>query len=208
MVGTRQALAEGLVTFGVFPGWSVCWNPAVDDINRWLFSEETGAPFSRCVRCDWPLAEIAAPWLVNKEYVGCECVLEYAVCKPCRDSVTDRFSEESKESVRVFLEMEIDWEARTREFMMAANPVERFAACISCRTPREQMGRFAISALYDSGGHLVSGALPLLICGECIAKVTAGLSEESRQIWREFIRDHFRGPDDDTDFDDDILGIF
>jgi hypothetical protein len=62
---------------------------------------------------------------------------------------------------------------------------------------REQVGRFAISALFAADGHLVTGALPLMICGGCVGRMTAGLSEASRQVWRDFVAAHFRGPEDD-----------
>jgi hypothetical protein len=93
----------------------------------WLGSEETGEPFSHCLRCRIPLLEVAQPWLVNKEMIREECVLEYAICQSCRDEVTDQLSEESKESVRQFLEREIDWEKRMNEFMLAHGLEERFS---------------------------------------------------------------------------------
>ena len=37
-------------------------------LEEWLCSEETGEPFTHCVRCRLPLLEIDAPWLVNKDY--------------------------------------------------------------------------------------------------------------------------------------------
>ena len=162
-------------------------------MDEWLGSEETGEAFSHCLCCKFPLVEIAEPWLVNKEFLRDECVMEYAVCQPCRDRVTDRLSEESKESVRGFLEKEIDWEARMREFMLSHDPAERFEACIACRTPREQMEGFGISALFDSGGSLVTGPLPLLICQPCISRMTESISEESRGIWKKFLAENFAG---------------
>lgn len=169
-------------------------------MNHWLFSDETGEPFSHCVRCRLPLVEVAQPWLVNKEVVRDECVLEYAICQPCRDEVTDQLSEESKESVRQFLEHEIDWETRMSEFMLARGLEERFAACISCRTPREGLRGYGISALFDSGGAVVEGPLPLLICQACMARMTASLSDQSREVWRKFLAAHFPGPPNDSGF--------
>jgi hypothetical protein len=147
-----------------------------------------------------PLVEIARPWLVNKEFVRGECVLEYAVCQPCRDVVTAELSEESKESVRTFLEREIDWDARVQEFMLSHDSASRFAGCIACRTPREELAGFGVSALFDSSGALVTGALPLLICQPCIGRMTAGLSEASREVWRKFLAQHFAGPPSDSGF--------
>ncbi|RYD32600.1 MAG: hypothetical protein EOP85_21580, partial [Verrucomicrobiaceae bacterium] len=116
-------------------------------MDEWLASDETGEAFTHCVCCRMPLLEIAAAWLVNKEIVRGECVLEYAICQPCRDEVTDKLSEESKESVREFLEQEIDWEARMKEFMLAHDLTDRFDACVACQTPREDLNGFGLSAL-------------------------------------------------------------
>lgn len=169
-------------------------------MDDWLGSEETGMPFSHCLCCKLPLVEIAAPWLVNKEFVRGECVLEYAICQPCRDLVTDELPEDSKETVRNFLEKEIDWDERVKEFMLTHDLTERFDACIACRTPRVELEGFGISALFDSGGSLVTGPLPLLICQPCVGRMTASLSEESREVWRNFLMKNFAGPSSDSGF--------
>ena len=169
-------------------------------MTEWLSSDETGQPFSHCVSCKVPLPEIAAPWLVNKEYHRGECVLEYAICQPCRDHVTHQLSEESKETVRQFLEHEIDWEERVKEYMLSHDLTERFDACISCRTPRNEMEGFGISAFFAADGQLVTEALPLLICRPCIGRMTQSLSEQSRRTWRKFLDEHFVGPPDDSGF--------
>lgn len=163
-------------------------------MDGWLESEETGAAFTHCVCCRVPLLEVDAPWLVNKEFLKGECVLEYAICQLCRDDVTDRLSEESKELVRSFLEGEIDWAARISEFMMATDRVSRFDACIACRTARDEAVGFGISALFDSGGALVTGPLPLLVCKACVDRMTAGFSNQSREVWRSFLELNFSGP--------------
>ncbi len=169
-------------------------------MNEWLNSEETDEPFTHCLCCRVPLLETDAPWLVNKEIIHDECVLEYAICQPCRDQVTDQLSEESKKSVRKFLETEIDWEERIQEFMLVADATERFCKCIVCATPRAELTGFGISALFDSDGSLVTGPLPLLICTACIAKMTANLSEDSREVWRRFLAENFVGPPSDSGF--------
>ena len=169
-------------------------------MDKWLASDETGEAFSHCLCCKVPLVEIDAQWLVNKEFVRNECVLEYAICQPCRDHVTDQLSEESKEAVRSFLEKEIDWGERMKEFMLSRELVERFDSCIACCAPRENLDGFGLSALFDSGGMIVAGPLPLLICQPCISRMTAPLSAESREVWRKFMSDHFPGPPTDFGF--------
>jgi len=174
--------------------------PIMRTMDRWLASEETGEPFSHCLCCKLPLVEIAEPWLVNKEIQRGECVLEYAICQPCRDQVTGQLSEESKRAVRDFLEHEIQWEERMKEFMLAHDATERFGACIACCKPRSEMEGFGISALFDSSGSLVTGALPLLICQTCTARMTSALSEKSREVWRTFLSENFAGPPGESGF--------
>lgn len=169
-------------------------------VHEWLCSDETGEAFSHCVSCRLPLLEIDAPWLVNKDYFRDECVLEYAVCQPCRDRTSGGISEESKTAVRRFLETEIDWDARLAEFMASPDLVERFSRCIACRTPRELTDGYAISALCDSAGNLVTGPLPLMICRICINRMTESLSQQSRELWKQFLAEHFAGPPDDSAF--------
>lgn len=169
-------------------------------MDQWLASEETGVAFSHCLCCRFPLVEIAEPWLVNKEFRRGECVMEYAICQPCRDHVTEQLSEESKEAVRGFLEREIDWESRMQEFMLSHVLTDRLEACVACGARRDELDGYGISALFDSGGLLVTGPLPLLICQPCIGRMTASLSEESRDVWRKFLADHFAGPPRDSGF--------
>ena len=167
-------------------------------LDEWLGSEETGGAFTHCLCCKVPLVEIDAPWLVNKEFVRSECVLEYAICQPCRERVTDELAEESKAAVRHFLESEIDWDARVQEFMLAHDLTERFGACIACRAARKSLEGFGISALFDSGGSLVTGPLPLLICQPCVGRMTAALSDDCREVWRNFLVQNFAGPASDS----------
>jgi hypothetical protein len=164
------------------------------DIDQWLSSAESGSAFSHCVRCALPLLEVASGWLVNKEFHRGECIFEYAICQPCRDQVSEEFSEESKRAVRRFLETNIDWEERLREFMLHDDPAQRFDACVSCQCERGELDDFGISALFDAEGHLTEGPLPLLICGTCISEATAKLSQATREAWQRFLDEHFDGP--------------
>jgi hypothetical protein len=164
-------------------------NPAA-----WLLSEETGEPFRKCVRCRLPLLEVMAPWVVNKEYHHGDCVLEYALCRPCRDRVTEEFSETSKAAIRTYLEQSIDWNSRLGEFMAHDGLAARFEACGVCRAPRAKLEGFGISSAFDAEGHLLEGALPLLVCNQCLAAASAQLSQETRDAWQKFVDSHFDGP--------------
>lgn len=157
-------------------------------------SSETGEGFTHCVRCKMPLVELGTTWLVNKDYHRGECVLEYAICQHCRDEVTERLSEQSKRAVRSFLESEIDWEERIAGFMSSEDPMDRLRTCVACSTPAAETDGYAISALFDEDGHLVTGPLPLLLCRACMNRVMAQVSEESKAVWNEFLESCFDGP--------------
>lgn len=120
--------------------------------------------------------------------------MEYAVCEECRDEVSGKFSEESKAAIRAFLENEIDWEQRMLDWMALENPEKRLDRCVACQIPSLLPDGFAISAQFRQDGSFIEGALPLLMCSDCVAKITATLSSESREVWRDFVARHFDGP--------------
>ncbi len=173
-------------------------------ISRWLQSDETDRPFAHCILCEQGLLEIGASWLVNKEFQNDECVVEYAICIPCRDEVGKGIDAESKQAVRHFIADEIDWDSRMKEFMMEADVAGRFDACIGCLEPREGLGAYGICALYDADGDLTVGALPLLICNTCTARMFSKISDSSRETLQKFRKAFLTG---DADLDTD-LGFF
>lgn len=173
-------------------------------LQQWFDSLETDRPFETCKVCDQLLPLAADSWVVNKHYHRSECIMEYAVCEKCRDSVSNRFSESSKAAIRDFLETNIDWEQRMLDWMALDDQVHRLDQCVACRIPREFTEGFTLSAHFNQDGTLIDGALPLLMCSDCIATITASLSPESRRTWQDFINEHFEGPDSE-DID---LGIF
>lgn len=171
-------------------------------LEEWFASEETGEAFRHCVACRLPLLEIDAPWVVNKDYQRGECVLEYAICHPCRDRISADIPEATKAAIRGFLEREIDWPARIAEFFTAEDELVRFERCIACRSPRESLEGFAVSALFDGEGHAVIGSLPLLICKGCYSRMTSLLCDKGRAAWQRFLAEHFDDPGEND------LGIF
>jgi len=180
------------------------YSPAMSKLMQWFDSLETDRPFEICKVCDQLLPLAADSWVVNKHYHRSECVMEYAVCERCRDNVSNRFSEASKEAIRDFLETNIDWEQRMLGWMELDDQVKRLDNCVACRIPRELTDGFTLSAHFRQDGSLIDGALPLLMCSDCVGTITASLSPESRRTWQDFISEHFEGPDSE-DID---LGIF
>lgn len=156
-------------------------------MDTWLLSDETGEPFRHCVACRMPLLELDRPWLITKEYQHGECVLEYAICQHCRDEVTVHIPEASKAAIRNFLNSEIDWTQRIDDFF-AHN--DRFARCVACQSPREEIDGFALSAFFDETGQLIEGPLPLLMCTTCCTRMKSLLCETGQRVWQEFVDTH------------------
>ena len=173
-------------------------------LTQWFASVETDRPFETCKVCEQLLPLAADTWVVNKHYHREECILEYAVCEKCRSEVSGNFSEESKASVRDFLENGINWETRITDWSELEKPEQRLDFCVACRTPGFLADGFTISAQFRQDGSIIDGALPLMMCSDCVGEVTSRLSPESKQVWQQFISDHFEGPDSE-DID---LGIF
>lgn len=166
----------------------------------WTDSEETGKPFSHCMRCKQPLDAEREPWLVNKEYRMGECILEFAICRPCRGVVTEGLSPDSRESVKKFVEQEISPRGRVARGDLKNDFEGRFDTCVSCGRSREELERFGISALLDSFGLVAADPLPLLICHFCTARMTEKISGHSKQVWGEFLGEHLEGPQDGSGF--------
>ena len=161
---------------------------------KWFESVETDAPFTTCKVCNH-LLEFSETWVVNKHYHRDECVMEYAVCEECRDTVSETFSAKSKAAIRDFLENEIDWEQRMLDWMALEDSAKRLDYCVACRIPAFLAEGYAISAQFRQDGSLIDGALPLLMCSDCVATITASLSPHSREVLRKFVASHFEGPD-------------
>lgn len=159
-----------------------------------FFSDETNAPFCHCAACQIPLLEIDRPWLVTKEFHGRECTQEYAICEPCRNLLTARIPEPTKMRIRAFLESEIDWETRVQELLASH---DRLANCIVCRTSRNELPGYTLSAAFDSSGYLIEGPLPLMMCPQCCGRMRSLLCEEGLRVWEEFCETHLRHHDAD-----------
>lgn len=165
------------------------------ELAHWFESVETGQSFETCKICEKSLFLSTNAWVVNKHYHRQECILEYAVCEPCRDQVTKEFSGSSKAAIRDFLESNIDWEQRMLDWMELEQPAGRMDQCVACLCPRETMHGFTISAQFSHDGSLIDGPLPLLLCSQCVSQITDNLSPQSLAAWNQFIATYFEGPD-------------
>ena len=156
-------------------------------------SVETGEPFRECIHCHCDLVASGRMYLVSKEIVRGECVLEYALCDQCRDELSGELSEESRERIQQMLEEGVDWQSRIERTMGASGIDAWIDSCIFCGAPRDEEKGYGLSAIFI-GGHLFPGPLPAIICGACSERLQQQLSKKTRDFWDRFSEEHFPGP--------------
>jgi len=62
----------------------------VKKIPHQFHSFETDSPFTHCCDCNCELVESAQMYMVQKNYDGDECVMEYALCSNCKEQLDNQ----------------------------------------------------------------------------------------------------------------------
>jgi len=155
-------------------------------------SLETGKPFSHCCDCGCALVD-ASMFVVNKSYVGEECVFEFALCFDCREKMHGQLSEESRVAMFDFMHDNIDMDARKENLGTESETDAYLAECIACQKPRESASGYTLGALFTES-ELIKGPFPMLMCSTCEEALAETISDETRKMWDRFIADHFPGP--------------
>jgi hypothetical protein len=147
--------------------------PTDHPIPRAFHSEYEERPFQSCSRCGEAL-DVFENYQINKAYRNGECVFEYVFCSPCRDSLLEEFSEESKSNMLRHQE----------EHLREVRGIEECAFCgkSQVETP---MRDYVITALCRKTSLLDS----LMICEPCQLGMHELLSEKTRDVRRRFFED-------------------
>ena len=132
-------------------------------------------------------------FIVNKSYVGEECVFELALCSDCREKMHAKLSEESRVAMFDFMHDNVDMESRKNELGTESKTEDYLATCITCHQPRETTQSYTLGAMF-TGAELIKGPFPMLMCSTCEETLGETISDETRNMWDRFIADHFPGP--------------
>lgn len=132
-------------------------------------------------------------YVINKSFVGQECVFELALCLSCREKMQSQLSEDSRVAMFDFMHDHIDMEAREELLGTDSDTDAYISECISCHQPKESTNSYTLGAMF-AGGDLIKGPFPMLMCGTCEEELNATLSSETRKMWDRFIEEHFPGP--------------
>jgi len=155
-------------------------------------SFETDEPFSHCCDCGCDL-EQASMFIVNKSYVGDECVFELALCMDCRQKMQSQLSEQSRVAMFDFMHDRVDMDARKTTLGIDSETDAYLAHCITCNQTRESVTGYTLGAMFCIR-NLIKGPFPMLMCNKCEEELSETISDETRKMWDEFIGEHFPGP--------------
>lgn len=166
-----------------------------------FFSEETEAPFRRCLACERDLVGSDVPYLiekafrVNRQYGARDLIFEYALCLPCYQTLEDSFSDESKQRMEAYAAERIDPNARARTLLSRpdADVQEWLAACLLTGTPADDLDEYQLLAVCH-GDDLVLSHLPCLFSGAAMDEIVGLLSNQTLDELRGFMRDHLPQP--------------
>ena len=155
-------------------------------------SLETDQPFTHCCACDGDLT-LAPMYIVNKSYVGDECVFEMAMCLDCREDMNSQLSEKSRVAMFDFIHDRVDMDQREAELGNNADTDTYLSNCITCGADAHSLKHFSIGGMF-AGPTLIKGPFPMLMCGTCEELLGETISDETRDVWDRFIGEHFPGP--------------
>jgi len=131
--------------------------------------------------------------IVNQSYVGDECVFEFAMCFDCREQMNEKLSEKSRVAMFDFMHDNTDMESREEELGDDSDTDDYITNCLTCGKSREDSKSYTIGAMF-SASQIIKGPFPMLICDDCEGKIGETISAETRDVWDNFIGEHFPGP--------------
>ena len=181
-VGDRAHTPEGSISFPAF---------SPSPIPEELYSVYEGGPFTSCTVCSEDLRD-GRLYEVQKVFRGSECVFEMGVCHACGESIAREFSEESLEAIKGFL-------------LCKFKPTLESHHCNFCGFPRSMIKDYTIvGACSENLLYFPS----IVMCEKCSENLQECLSQKTKDIQGDFIKDHFPGVPCDLDLSPTFGGVF
>lgn len=158
------------------------WQPRVLEIPSELHSIYTGQPFDKCLVCETQFGR-AGIYQIHKAWRGSECIMEAAICVTCLREMSREYSDESMVVVR--------------RYQARALAVLGKDSCGFCVGPAGAFDAFSKVAVCQ-GGSLIRPVV--FLCSGCEEEVHEALSQRTRDVHDDFMRDHFPGLPVDLEF--------
>ena len=154
-----------------------------------FYAEDTNAPFDKCLACERSLRDGSVDYVIEKgfrSYEGYdvqETVFGYALCMPCHATLSNSFSEASKQRCASFLDEHMDLSERTAALLTddeddAVDPSDWTQHCIVHGTPKDELEEYQVLA-HCRGEEMLITHLPLMIGGPAVEALVDRLSNET-----------------------------
>jgi hypothetical protein len=167
-------------------------------------ADDTEAPFDECLACERPLRDGSVDYIIEKgvrtyeTYDVEETVFGYALCMPCHATLSESFSEASRQRCQSFLGQHIDLSERAAALMTddpadPADPSEWTQHCIVHDTPKADLTEYQLLA-HCRGDHMLLTHLPFMIGGPAVEALVQRLSNETLDELGGFRDEHFGLP--------------
>ncbi len=174
-------------------------NPESDlnSIPESFHSFESDGPFRHCCDCGCELVITGQMYMVQKNYEGDECVMEYALCNRCKENLDQQISDQSKEALYDFLFDNAELVEPPEDYTME-DALGQIEECLTCGKARSQCRSYSYSGLFI-GSTLIPGPMPMMLCGSCQEQVADGLSDHTKDVRDKFYEENFPGPPSEVD---------
>jgi hypothetical protein len=170
-------------------------------VPKLLHSEETGAPFERCLKCGRFLLSDGEQYVIEKAFRNHPAsglrttIFEYAMCFRCMLEVHDGFSDESTARINAYFDRNVDLQARRDRLIVESglDPDPWFSTCVVKGTPLDGETEFQVCAQCDGGDMLFTG-LPFAIGGTAMEELAELLSKKTRGEIEGYMEEFFGPP--------------
>ncbi len=166
---------------------------AQTDIPQILYSENTGEPIKRCVKCERNLMKDTF-YIIEKAFrqdlktKKLEGIFEYALCDECHEKMGKSFSKESLERIKMYFDLYVDMQKRDKELYEKNETIhfeDWIAECIISKKPISELAEFQIAA-WCFNDKVIYGGLPMAISFKAADEIQEVLSQQTKDELDDF----------------------
>jgi hypothetical protein len=165
-----------------------------------IFQKSEGGLLESCIMCKSSLVNPPQDYLIEKafriipEFNRKEVIFEYAMCFVCAEQMRNELSAESKQRIENYFKNNIDFQKRHALLQPDRSTFPNWIK--ECMVSGESIKEAKEYSLYAHafGKKLVYDIFPYAISGTAMEEVNELISEKTRDILDDFIRQHFSGP--------------
>lgn len=153
-------------------------------------------PFSTCTLCFQQINLPYQRYIVQKYYLEGGLSQESAMCFECRQKLREQYSQESQKAARKIYDKGM-MNKRVRRVAGLSSTEDRANLlthdCLLCSTPKSEVKEY-LEYAYCEGDEIVYYVHPFMICSKCAIEINDALSDETREVRRRFLEEHFGLP--------------